>query len=212
MRVAVRVAQDRQVGVHAIDRVTDHVEVLSRMQRYVHAGKRANLFGPLSRAVDDDLGVDVAGVGTHTGDPAALGENIDDADPLDDPGAAHPRPLREREGQVGRVRLAVAGQPDRTDQVVDAHHWIVLEGLLRCEQFALHVERLGVGSGAPQLDHAILGARDRHSPALFVARRQPDLALEFGVQLRRVLHQSRGALRRPQLTDQPCGVPCCPTG
>ena len=41
-----------------------------------------------------------------------------------------PGALGQREGQVGRVGLAVGGQPDRADQVVDPHHRIVLESLL----------------------------------------------------------------------------------
>ncbi len=60
VRVAVGVAQDRQVGVHAVDGFADDVEVLGRMQRDVHTGHRADLFGPLPCAVDDDLGLDVA--------------------------------------------------------------------------------------------------------------------------------------------------------
>ena len=122
------------------------------------------------------------------------------------------RPLGQRERQVGRVGLAVAGQPDRTDEIIDAHHRVVLERLLAREQFAFHVERRGVGGGATQLDHPVLGARDGHSPALLVAGRQPGLGLELGVQLRRVLHQAGGALRGPQLADQPGGVPRCAAG
>ena len=63
--VAVGVAQDRQVGVHAVDRLGDDVEVLGGVQRHVDAGHRADLLGPLPGAVDDDLGLDVAGVGAH---------------------------------------------------------------------------------------------------------------------------------------------------
>ena len=52
--VAVRVAQDRHVGVHAVDRLGDDVEVLGGVQRDVHARHRADLLGPLARTVDDD--------------------------------------------------------------------------------------------------------------------------------------------------------------
>ena len=175
-------------------------------------GHRADLLGPLPGAVDDDLGLDVARVGAHTGDPAVVGENVDDSGLFDDAGAPHPRPLRQREGQVGRVGLAVGGQPDGADQVVDPHHRVVLERLLGAEQFALHVERRGVCGGAAQLDHPVLGAGDRHSPALLVARGQSGLVLEFGVELRGVLHQPGRALRCPQLADQSGGVPGGATG
>ena len=83
------------------------VEVLGRMQGHVDARHRADLFGPLPGAVDDDLGLDVACVGAHTGDPPVVGENVEDPGLFDDPGSAHPRTLGQRECQVGRVGLAV---------------------------------------------------------------------------------------------------------
>jgi len=88
----------------------------------------------------------------------------------------------------------------------------MLERLLAGEQFAFHIERRGVGGGAAQLNHAVLGARDRHSPALLVAGGQAGLPFELGVQLRRVLDQACCALRSPELTDQPGGVPGCAAG
>ena len=71
--VAVRVAQDRQVAVHALDLVGDDVEVLGRVQRDGDAAQGADRLGPLAGAVDDDLGLDVAVVGDDTGDPAVPG-------------------------------------------------------------------------------------------------------------------------------------------
>ncbi len=130
VRVAVGVAQDRQVGVHTVDVLGDDVEVLGRMQRHVDACHRADLFGPLPGAVDDDLGLDVALVGAHAGGSSVLGENAGDPGLFDDARTAHPRALGKRERQVGRVGLAVGGQPDGADQVVDPHHGIVLERLL----------------------------------------------------------------------------------
>ena len=207
VRVAVGVAQDRQVGVHTVDVLGDHVEVLGRMQRHVDACHRADLFGPLPGAVDDDLGLDVALVGAHTGGAPVVGENAGGPGLFDDAGAAHPRALGERERQVGRVGLAVGGQPDGADQVVDPHDGIVLERLLGGQQFAFHVERRGVGRGAAQLDHPVLGAGDGDSPALLVPGGQSGLVLEFGIELGGVLHQPGLALRCPQLADQTGGVP-----
>ena len=65
--VAVGVAQHRQVGVHALDRLGHDVEVLGGVQRHGDPGQGADLLGPLAGAVDDDLGLDVAGVGAHAG-------------------------------------------------------------------------------------------------------------------------------------------------
>ena len=74
--VAVGVTQDRQVRMHAIDVLADDVEVFGRVQRDVDPGHRADLFGPLPRTVDDDLGLDVAYVGAYAADPPVLRENV----------------------------------------------------------------------------------------------------------------------------------------
>ena len=70
--VAVGVTQDRQVGVYAVDGFGHDVEVLRRVQGHIDARHRTDLLGPLPGAVDDDLGLDIACVGAHTGDPPAL--------------------------------------------------------------------------------------------------------------------------------------------
>ncbi len=70
VRVAVGVAQDRHVGCTPSMRLGDDVEVLGGVQRDVDARHGADLLGPLARAVDDDLGLDVAAVGAHAGDRA----------------------------------------------------------------------------------------------------------------------------------------------
>ena len=64
--VAVRVAQHREVPVHPVDLLGDHVEVLGRVQRHGHPGHRADLLGPLAGAVDHHLGLDVAVVGADS--------------------------------------------------------------------------------------------------------------------------------------------------
>jgi hypothetical protein len=107
--VAVGVAQDRQVGVHAGDGFGDHVEVLGGIQRHVHPRHGADGLRPLAGAVDHDLGFDVAGVGAHAGHPRTVGEHIEHADVLEHLGPTLPRPLGQRHRQVGGVGLAVGG-------------------------------------------------------------------------------------------------------
>ena len=70
--VAVGVTQDRQVRVHAVDVLADDVEVFGGVQRDVDPGHRADLFGPLAGAVDDDLGLDVTHVGAYAADPPVV--------------------------------------------------------------------------------------------------------------------------------------------
>ena len=81
--VAVGVPQDRQVGVQPVDLVGDDVEVLGGVQRDGDADLVAQRLGPLAGAVDDHLGLDVAAVGAHPGDPPAAGR-------LDHVDAGHP--------------------------------------------------------------------------------------------------------------------------
>ena len=206
--VAVGISQDRQIGMHAGDVLADDVEVLGGVQRHVDPRHGADLLGPLARAVDDDLGLDVTGVGPHT--RSASRPSVDDVehpDLLDHDGAAHAGALGQGEGQIGRVGLAVGGQPDGADEVVDPHDRIVLQRLFGGEQFAFHVERGGAGRGAAQLRHAVLGARHGNPAAPLVACRKSGFPFEFGVELGGVLHESGEALRGPQLSDQPGRVP-----
>ena len=208
VRVAVGVAQDRQVGMDALDLVGDDVEVLGGVQRHgdVDAGREG--VGPLAGAVDDDLGLDVAVARCRTPTTdVVLGEDVEDPDVLDHPRAALPRPLGQRHGEVGRVGLAVAGQPDGADEVVGRHQRPALAGLLRREDLALQVERLGGRGGAAQLDHPVLGARDGDAAAALEPRAQPGLVLQPRVEVGRVLHEAGAALGRPQLADQAGRVP-----
>ena len=128
---AVRVAHDRQHGVHALDLASDDVKMLSRVQRHVHPGEQAKLARPLAGAVHQHLAAHLALGGAHTFDPAVLD---DDAGDLTAFLHAHPPvacPLGQRHAQVGRVGLAVTRQPDGAVQVVGAHHRVTLARLLR---------------------------------------------------------------------------------
>ena len=182
--VAVGVAQHRQIRVHAVERVGDDVEVLRGVQRHVHPGQRPDGLRPLAGAVHDHLGLDVARVGAHAGDAPVLDEHVEHPGLLQDPGSPLPGALRQCGGQVGRVGLAVAGQPDGADEVVHAHHGVVLERLLGGEQLALEVEGGRGCCSTTQLGHPVLGACDRHSAAALEAGGQADLLLELGVELR----------------------------
>ena len=195
----------------ALDRLGHHVEVLGRVQRNGDPDLVAEGLGPLSRAVDDHLGLDGALVGHHAGDPAA-GHTLahgeaGDPDPLGDPGAGRPSTPREGLGQVGRVDLPVAGQPDRAEQVVDPHRRPQLLGALGAHQLAGQVVGRGVRRGPAQLHHPVGGARDDQPADVAVPGRQSRLGLQGGVELGRVLHEPGAALRGAQRAHQPGGVP-----
>src|SRR5580693_9823223 len=137
--VAVRVAQDRQVPVHAVDLFGDDVEVLGRVQRHGDAAHRADLLGPLACAVDDHLGLDVSVVGADAGDGLVVALDTGDPGPLSYRDAAVAGAAGQRGGQVGRVGPAVAGQPDRSGEVVHSHDRVELAGPPRADQLALQL-------------------------------------------------------------------------
>ena len=210
--VAVRVAQHGQVPVDPVDLLGDHVEVLGRVQRHGHPAHRADLLGPLAGAVDHHLGLDVAGVGADAGCRAVLGHNGGHPGPLPDRDAAVARAAGQREGQVGRVGPAVAGQPDGPGQVVDAEHGVALAGLPRADQLALQLVGLGGGGRALQLGQAILGAGHGHAAAAAEPGGQAGLGLQPVVQLGGVLDQAGAVLRGAQLADQAGRVPGAAAG
>src|SRR6202034_1993192 len=87
--VAVGIAQDREVPVHAVDLLGHHVEVLSRVQRHGHAAHRADRLRPLAGAVNHHLGLDVTLVGPDAGHGAARV-----------PDAGHPGTLAHRNAAI----------------------------------------------------------------------------------------------------------------
>src|SRR5439155_19214232 len=88
-----------QVTRHAVQRLGDNVEVLRGVQRHVDARHSADIAPPQTRAVDDHLTRDVAGIGAHAGRGAALAVDGGDGHVLDDRGTALSRSLGE--GQRG---------------------------------------------------------------------------------------------------------------
>ena len=130
--VAVGVAHDRQVRAHARDRAGDDVEMLRGIERYVCSGQSAEFARPLSRAIGDrlaaHLSVAVACAVAHARDMAAFDDYSDELRILDDSHAAHPGTAGERLGQIGGIRLAVAGNPDGAREIVGAQERIDLPG------------------------------------------------------------------------------------
>ena len=99
--------------------------MLGRVQRHTDARHRADGLGPLAGAVDDDLALDVPGVGADAADASAPGgrgvlHHVEPGDPHAFPHvhAELAGALGEGLGQVGGVGGAVARQPDGADEVV----------------------------------------------------------------------------------------------
>ncbi|CAB4737336.1 unannotated protein [freshwater metagenome] len=176
--VAVGVAEDRHHPIDALDLVGHDVEVLGGVQRHVHAGHRADGLRPLPRAVHDDAGLDVALIGADAGDGATRHRHADNPGALEDPGPELARSAGEGLRDIGRVRRAVARQPDRALQITGLENRDALEGLRWREDLALEVEGLGGRGSAQQLHHSLGGSGDRDAAALLVAGAQARLGLK----------------------------------
>ena len=107
--VAIRIAQDRQVGVRTLDGLGHHIEMLRGVERNIHTRHRPDLFCPLTGTVDHDLGFDIAGVGAHPADPAVRTEDIENAHSLEHPGSTLTGAFGERHRQICRIGLTVGG-------------------------------------------------------------------------------------------------------
>ena len=214
--VAVRIAQHRQVAVHAVDAVGDDVVVLAGEQRHRHADAACEVARPLAAAQHHHVGRDRS-LGAVLGAPLqrlerAAGRGDFSAGrqylhTLEDAHAAIARALGQRDRQVGRVGLAVAGQPDPALQVGGLHHRDAGAGLGRCDHIAGHAVGACHGGGALELHHAVGAAGHRQRAALLPAGTQTGFRLKPRVQIGRVADQPRHALVGAQLTDQSGRMP-----
>ncbi len=204
---AVRIAQRRQVGGHALDRLGDQVLMLHGLQRHAHPGKSADRLGPLPGAQRHHVAGDLAPSGAHARHPALLDAKAGDGAVLDDAHAVLPCAAGERLGDVGRVRLAVGRQESGADQVGRVHQRPQILGLGGREQMHLEAEAARGGGLAPELDHAVGIAGKAQAAVALPARRLAGLGLEPLVQLDRVLEQPGDVGVAAQLADEPGGMP-----
>ncbi len=204
---AVGVAERRQVGRDAGDRLGDHVLVLHRGERHAHPGKAPERPGPLARTQHDDLGGDFALLGDDARDPAALSAKAGDGAAFDDPHTVLPRALGQRLGDVGGIGLAVGWQVRSPDQVGDVHQRPEILGFGGREQVHLEAEAVRGGRLALELDHPIGGAGEPQAAVHLPAARLAGLGLQPLVQLDAVLQELGHVGIGPELPDETGGVP-----
>ncbi len=208
---AVGIAHHRQVAVDAGDRPGDDVEMLGREQRHIDAGELAEFTRPLSRAIDHALAADLAfavlAAIAHADDTAALDDDAAHRRAFDDARAAHAGTLGQRLGQVGRIRLAVAGYPDRAAQVVGAKQRIDLSRFAGRDEFEVDAEAFGARHLALQQLQPLRCPCDVETAALLPSGRKPGFLLKRRVELDTVAAHPRRVARRAKLADQARGVP-----
>ncbi len=208
----VGIAHHRQVRRHAWNALGHDVEMLRRMQRRGDAGLAPEVARPLARAERHGLAGDLSGRGLEPDHAAIFSDEARDAHALANASAAGAGAFGERLREVRGVRLAVAGQPDRGEEIVGVHERPEPPRLGGRDELDLDAEAAGARHRALELDDALGRARDIDAAAGLPAGCLAGLRLERPVKLDAVAaHASHGA-GRPHLADEARGVPSGPAG
>ena len=212
-----RVLEDRGVGAHPVDRLGDEVVVLGRLVGDDDAVALGELARPHARAVDDEVALDVTGVGAHADDlldqaPRAR-DDLLDRDPLGDADAEGPRAARQAHREVDGVDAAVTGDVEAREEVVGAGQREEVGHLPRPDLLDLEpVDALEGRDAAVLLQAVGVGGR-LDEPDGLEAGGHTRLRLEPGVEVAGVEAQARARLaRRPEAGHQAGGVPRRPRG
>ena len=209
--VAVAIAHHGQIGGDAVDGVGDDVHVLAGVQGYGDAAHAAELARPHARAVHQDFRGDVALRGVHSRHAAALELDARDLDALVNLRTARPGAPGEGLGDVGGVRLAVAGNPHRPHEVIGAHERVALARLLGADLLGLDAVGAGHRGVASELDHALDRARHADAAAALPARGLARLGLEAAVEIDAVANELGQIARGAELAHEAGGVPRGPS-
>ena len=202
----VGIAELREPGVDALDRLGEQVLVRHRDDRHGHADHPADLRREHAARVDDDIGADLASFALvldgHAGHPATVRADRDDPGLRADLGAAPARARGQRVGQPRRVEPAVGRQPDGAQHAIGGHQREPVLGLLRRDQLERQPERLGPAGLAAELLEPFR-ARGQPERADLVPRRVgAGLGGEAPIEVRPVHHHLGEGHRAAQLADQ----------
>ena len=143
----------------------------------------------------------------HAGDPAVLGMDRRDFRVFEYLRAAGPGALGQGHGGVGRVDLAVVGEIDRADQVVDIEDGVEFLGFAGTEQGDFDTAGLAqIGAPAMLLPTRLIGG-DADAAVLLEADGLAGLGLEPLEQLHGVFGEPRQGEGAQHLAHQAGGMP-----
>ena len=132
------------------------------------------------------LGLDLALLGHDAGGAAVPGEDARDLAILEDFDPAHASPLGKRHSGIRRVGLAVMGEEDGADHIVDVEQRPHLLRLLRRDLLRLDTEGLGHGRTPAELVPALGIGGDGDAAVLLQPGRLARLLLQLGIELQAV--------------------------
>ena len=196
------IAHRRDVERHAV-RLRDQVLVRHRDDRHRHARQAADLAGEHAARVDDDVGLDRAGVGLDARHAPALDADCRDPRRRENLGATAAGAFRKRERQLARIDVAVGGQVGGAEHAVLGHRRKELPRALGGDELERQPERLRPAGLASQLLHPLFRRREPQRPDLVPAGVETDLLAERPVEVDRGHHHLREAQRAAQLADEP---------
>src|SRR5712691_8608602 len=114
-------------------------------------------------------------------------------------------------GDVGGIRLAVAGNPHRPHEVIGTHERIALARLLGADLLGLDAVGAGYRGVAPELDHTLDRPRHADAAAALPARGLARLGLEAAVEIDAVADELGQIARGAELAHEAGGVPRGPS-
>jgi hypothetical protein len=203
----VRIADGRHAGHDAVDLLGDDILVLDRLERHADARHRRDLARPHAGTENDLLAADRAVARPNGGDAAFLDLEAGAGDALEELRAMRARTLGERLGDVGGARLAVGRHEGGADEIVDLHQRPHRLHLRRRQEIHFEAEGMGGRRLAPELDPAIIGAREPKAAGLAPTGGKAGLLLELLIEADRVAKHLRDRGRGAELADEAGGMP-----
>ena len=187
--------------------------MFASLQRHVYPSHPPDLMAPHARAVHDHVAGDVTvaavrALPVHACHATARPGDVGDGSAFLDVRPALPRAPGQRQRDVGRITLPVQRQVNTARDTVDVQVFVFHLDLGGAD--FLHLDAKGTGHGRlpVQLFQALgrQGGGDRADP--FEARCHTCFGFQIAVKLLRIFRQFGHVGRRPQLGDQPSGMPC----
>ena len=171
------IPQNRQCGVDTLDAFEQHIIMFARMQRCRDADARGEIAGPHSAANHDIVRIDRTFGGIDAGHPVTIVPDFCNLGIFKYPGAAGACTLGQCLRDVDGIGIAIAGDVDAADNIVDIHNMREVLDLLRRNDMHGQIEHLSHGCAALQFFETLSIGGHRDGTALAIAGRLPGLRL-----------------------------------
>ncbi len=201
------VAQHRQGRVYALHPFEQHIIVLAGMERRGHTDAGCQIARPHTAANDHIVGGNRSFVGFDPCDPLAIVLDLGDLGIFKNLRAAAARALGQRLGDINRVGIAVAGNMDAADHILNIDDGGQGLNLFWADDMDRKVKDLGHGGAAFQLLKALSIGRHRDGAALAIASGLTGFGLQSAIELACIFGQLGHIDRWPQLSHQSSRVP-----